>query len=416
MGSKIADNPISKLGDDLLEEILIRLPNPKFSSRCRPVCKRWNSMISNPTFNRRFVSHHRSKNETGGEPPLLFPSDDHPLSSILSFLPVPGEIRSKFRVWDSFKDLVLCGFNGRQWDTDPELGRLFLICNPFTKQWVALPLALETKSRSCETTEAKLVCQEAPKANSTLDLGDGQVFVYSDYQFRVLVRHSEMGYCSELQVFCSESCKWSRRKDPCPHSHTVSLNGKEYWIIRKTNEATLVRFDPFRLNVCQTTVDDDIYFFRRAGGGLLDHFSTSRGALYVSTCNYPNVLTIRRWEEGSWTWTTCYETRLETLKRNSGPEVGGLKVASLLAQHPEKPEVLFLQCHCDKIMTSVYSCNLRTEKLELVADQMTYGAFGRWKVFQPRTICFSTPIPSYQNLLGMYSGSYNDLVQSRKSI
>ncbi|CAL1369149.1 unnamed protein product [Linum trigynum] len=134
MGPKIADNPISKLGDDLLEEILIRLPNPKFSYRCRPICKRWSSMISNPTFNRRFVSHHRSKNETGGKPPLLFPSDDHPLSSILSFLPVPGEITSKFTVWDSFKDLLLlCGFNGRQWDTDPELGRLFLICKSVHK-------------------------------------------------------------------------------------------------------------------------------------------------------------------------------------------------------------------------------------------------------------------------------------------
>ncbi|CAI0400224.1 unnamed protein product [Linum tenue] len=48
--------PISKLGDDLLEKILIRsFPNPRSAGRSKPVCKRWNSLISHAGFNRGFV-------------------------------------------------------------------------------------------------------------------------------------------------------------------------------------------------------------------------------------------------------------------------------------------------------------------------------------------------------------------------
>ncbi|CAL1369233.1 unnamed protein product [Linum trigynum] len=108
--SMAADAPISKLGDDLVKEILIRsFPNPRSACRSKPVCKRWNSLISHARSNRRcgFVSHHRSNND--GQPPLLL-CKDNPLPSLISFLPVPDEFRSSFVVWDSFKDLILCGF------------------------------------------------------------------------------------------------------------------------------------------------------------------------------------------------------------------------------------------------------------------------------------------------------------------
>ncbi|CAL1391046.1 unnamed protein product [Linum trigynum] len=69
---------ISKLGDDLLVEILIRgLLNPRLACRSKLVCKQWSSLISSPSFNRRFVSHRQSR--SAGEPPLT-----------PSFLPVPG--------------------------------------------------------------------------------------------------------------------------------------------------------------------------------------------------------------------------------------------------------------------------------------------------------------------------------------
>ncbi|CAI0472741.1 unnamed protein product [Linum tenue] len=119
--------PISKLGDDLLEEVLIRsFPNPRSACRSKPVCKRWNTLISNARFNRRFVSHHHHHDRNGAESPpprIILLSKDDPLPSLLScFLPVPDGLRSHFIIWDSFEDLLLCGFQ----KTRGELGQVVL--------------------------------------------------------------------------------------------------------------------------------------------------------------------------------------------------------------------------------------------------------------------------------------------------
>ncbi|CAI0397019.1 unnamed protein product [Linum tenue] len=133
-----AVNSISKLGEDLLEEILIRLPTPRSACRCKAVCKLWRSLISSPRFNRRFVSRRQGINEL--QPPLVLSSEDQQ-SIIASFVPTPSvghELR--FAVLDSFQDLLLCGFQMPE-DLDDEFRRSYFVCNPFTKQWTALPLA-----------------------------------------------------------------------------------------------------------------------------------------------------------------------------------------------------------------------------------------------------------------------------------
>ncbi|CAL1365842.1 unnamed protein product [Linum trigynum] len=129
---------ISTLGDDLLIEILIRLPSPKFACRISTVCKRWSSLISSPRFNRSFVSHHESINEL--HPPLVLSSEDQQ-SIIQGFVPMPSvDHELRFAVLDSFQDLLLCGFQMPE-DLDDEFRRSYFVCNPFTKQWIALPLA-----------------------------------------------------------------------------------------------------------------------------------------------------------------------------------------------------------------------------------------------------------------------------------
>ncbi|CAL1405455.1 unnamed protein product [Linum trigynum] len=136
IGSKATNPPpttmIGKLGDDLLVEILVRsFPDPKSAFRCKAVCKRWSSLILSPCFNRRMVSHHQNVK--------LHPKELQ--SAILSLLPpMPSRVGGSLKVLDCYKDLVLCGF----WDVKQDNGehsRSYLICNPFTKQWVALPLA-----------------------------------------------------------------------------------------------------------------------------------------------------------------------------------------------------------------------------------------------------------------------------------
>ncbi|CAI0421064.1 unnamed protein product [Linum tenue] len=138
---------ISKLGDDLLTEILVRgFPDPRSACRSRAVCKQWRSLISDPCFGRRFLSYHQSMNKH--PPPKLLHSTDTKSVS-LSFIPWPADCASNiqlelasFAVFDCFKDLLLCGFGELGYrHTSAELGRTYLLCNPFTKQWMALPLA-----------------------------------------------------------------------------------------------------------------------------------------------------------------------------------------------------------------------------------------------------------------------------------
>ncbi|CAI0389367.1 unnamed protein product [Linum tenue] len=144
-----------------MAEVLIRAPEPGSAWRCKAVCKRWNSLISDTHFVRRYVSHHQqsSSNQYGGggeleEPPLM---SSNSRESILSFLPLPDGLAYEpvyFRVYDCYKDLVLCGFHeGRE--IRDEFCRSLFVCNPFTKQWIALPLAPETPSTAIGLKEAR---------------------------------------------------------------------------------------------------------------------------------------------------------------------------------------------------------------------------------------------------------------------
>ncbi|CAI0476061.1 unnamed protein product [Linum tenue] len=189
---------ISKLGNDLLAEILIRLPNPRSACQSKVVCKLWRSLISDPCFSRRFLSHHQRMNKPA-PPQLLLLSDDRE-SVVLRFLPTPHPLKRE--VFDCFKDLLLCGL-GEVGDrhSNAELARSYLICNPFTKQWIALPLAPE---RPVGLTElcARLVCE--PLISDSLDLGGGY-----EYRFRVVCIYQDRN-SMKLDVFSSDSGKWNK--------------------------------------------------------------------------------------------------------------------------------------------------------------------------------------------------------------
>ncbi|CAN0907963.1 hypothetical protein LINGRAHAP2_LOCUS25075, partial [Linum grandiflorum] len=224
-----ATSPISVLGDDLLVEILIRsFPDPKSASRCKAVCKQWSSLLSSPRFNRSFVSHHQKK-------PLL---RNELVSVISSFLPpIPDGVKGEtLQVFDCYKDLVLCGFS----DGYRRPIRQYLICNPFTQKWMALPLAPVDLCFWEPSPVARLVCE--PRNSINLDLGgdddqEQEVFVYSEYCFRVLAMYHDMSPLTlTIDMFCLESgeCKCRavslpghvmvRVKDVC------SCNGELFWL------------------------------------------------------------------------------------------------------------------------------------------------------------------------------------------
>ncbi|CAL1377036.1 unnamed protein product [Linum trigynum] len=255
---------ISKLGDDLLTEILVRgFPNPRSACRSRAVCKQWRSLISDPCFGRRFLSYHQSMNT---HPQLLHSTDKE--SALLSFIPWPADCASdieyeltRFAVFDCFKDLLLCGF----WEpgnrpTNDELARSYLLCNPFTKQWIALPLAPERPVGHTGLC-ARLVC-EPLDSNSLFGLGDG-----SEYRFRVVCIYQDVN-SMKLDVFSSESGEWTkealvlqgycRRERSC----VVSCDGVLYLSYARAqgnhdglSEPLIAAINPFRLDIPPTHID-----------------------------------------------------------------------------------------------------------------------------------------------------------------
>ncbi|CAL1365840.1 unnamed protein product [Linum trigynum] len=386
---------ISTLGDDLLIEILIRLPSPKFACRISTVCKRWSSLISSPRFNRSFVSHHESINEL--HPPLVLSSEDQQ-SIIQGFVPMPSvDHELRFAVLDSFQDLLLCGFQMPE-DLDDEFRRSYFVCNPFTKQWIALPLAPCRPTR-CSGLVARLVCE--PRNLYNLDLGDGRAgsVVYSEYRFRVvcLYRHmNKSNSCTKLDVFCSESGEWN--KDPvvvnthffCDRKNVVSCNGELFWVdiaIRGDigRHFMIAVFNPFCPDIPPSCID---------APQLLKPWwdiSVSQGALHVSAFN-------------------------------SEPEDGDSRIASsvwrLDDDHKsfslvceEKPEIVFF--HYLDVKGAILSCDLRRGDLEFHSELRVLLS-PRWTLFHPTISCWPIPIPRYEELRVIYDGSYSCWVQSSK--
>ncbi|CAL1387731.1 unnamed protein product [Linum trigynum] len=388
---------ISKLGGDLLLEVVIRVPDPRSAFRCKLVCKRWNSLISDPYFNRRFVSHHQRMNE--GYPSLLIRSRDRE-SVILSFLPLPCCFsKAPFRVFDCFKDLVLCGM----WVCDPGMGRSWFVCNPFTKQWVALPLMPKRSRKERAGMVARLVCE--PRSNPELDLGDGQVFVHSEYRFRVVCMYKEGGggdgMSTKLDVFCSESGAWTEgafvldSKYSTYLDQVVSCNGRFFCYASESAAIPpILGIDPFRLDRPPYRVDNH-------PGFSWEHFdiSISQGVLHIARLAHnsaaPPLLTVWRQEEDDdhqhISWSEVYQV---SLKEPSKPCNYSRERCYFACLHPDDPEIVFLYNDFDVILYH----DVRTGEEGVFDDEYSHP----WRLFQPRISCWPTPIPNYEKLRAAY--------------
>ncbi|CAI0389066.1 unnamed protein product [Linum tenue] len=394
---------IWKLADDLIVEILIRaLPNPRSACRCKLVCKRWSSLIFDPVrFNRRFISYHRSRNQ---QPPLLLHSDD-PQSIITSFLPMSRLSRMSFAVMDSYKDLVLCGFEDVG-PTSGELYRTYFLCNPFTKEWLALPLAPELPA-GCPYFFTRLVCE--PRMRNDLDLGDNQVFAYSsEYRFRV-VRLYPRGSSAKLDVFCSDTGEWTKDRLVIPNHYqciarnVVSCNGELFWSYAVPNQdkdavcrsrVFIAAFNPFRPDIPPTAIDAPEVFCKPGWD-----ISVSQGALHAIASS------VWRLEQDSKSWRKVCDG---LLKKSRLYELHHYLRPCL---HPEKAEVFFLKHRGDAGVVSVLSCDLRTGgEVELFAEARVFLSY--WNLFRVQFSCWPTSIPKYKELRVMYDGSCSCWIQS----
>ncbi|CAI0412798.1 unnamed protein product [Linum tenue] len=307
---------------------------------------------------------------------------------------MPSKIGARFKVLDCFKDLVLCGF----WDVDydnSEQCRSYLVCNPFTKQWMALPLAPE---------KAKLVCEPRSSSNCNLDLGDDRVFVYpSEYRFRVVCIYSHMKSV-KLDLFCSESGKWTKEALVRPghikigNKNVTSWNGELLWVYIETRDFDAGRIDPvvaawnpFRIDIPPTCIDVSAFYEKERWD-----ISVSQGALHVVALEertVPTCSSVWRLEEDRKSWKKQRETLLKTAVGFNYKS----KSSCLPFLHPNNPEVVFLHCRGGPDDNAILSCDLRRGELEFFAKLEVLAC--RFTVLQPiRVACWPTPIPRYEEL------------------
>ncbi|GER55206.1 F-box family protein [Striga asiatica] len=252
---------LSNISEDLLSEILVRLPNCRFAIQLSSVCRRWHSLISQPRFIPSFIRLHQDRDQSytilfrmnyrcirdtpeyyqlvctlfseeslliHGKRALLSPSN------YLDFMPSLMVVRA------SCNDLLLVSPDTFYLD-----GRFrnhhqrYYICNPVTKKWFLIPGETPLGTRAgfaliCNKNSYKVVLLDK---FTTVD-AKGKEFVDA--------------YGHTVSVFCSESGQWTRSfflfpprptRDYAIITNVVSCNGILYWMDGLYNLDRIVSFD-----------------------------------------------------------------------------------------------------------------------------------------------------------------------------
>ncbi|KAM3380362.1 hypothetical protein P3S68_005935 [Capsicum galapagoense] len=188
---------LNDVTDQVLHEILIRLPTNKEATRCKLVCKRWFSLLSSDHF-------------------FLHAEGLSRLTVDLRFLYAYRSIDHTISLAASSGDLILLdGRNHPAWN-------YYYICNIITRQWFALPPAhSETRGGYGESVGFLY---------EPLDNDDR----CSNY---VVLRFSPYGYYREgnarfdVQIFSSHKGTWTRslvtspRLFNCPDFRLLLVDG-----------------------------------------------------------------------------------------------------------------------------------------------------------------------------------------------
>ncbi|KAL6203988.1 hypothetical protein ACLB2K_021258 [Fragaria x ananassa] len=255
------------LPDLLLVEILCRLPRKEFVFQCKCVSKHWLNLISDPYFIGRFLHLQRFQKKTPIARTLMdrrgeeFPTPRTAQSSSNLLDPLFERVMSfhgleeKPYVVGTSNDLVLCCrtpyyINQRE----------FYICNPCTRQWIALP----PTARCCTHAAVGFISDPYYEEDSTTS--GTAVNINSDYRckvVRILPHYSAtmslwvVEHCKFIvQVFCLETGQWRESIASSPRNIEfaditgVAYNGMLYWTYKASEprgETGIIRLDPFMI-------------------------------------------------------------------------------------------------------------------------------------------------------------------------
>ncbi|XP_021824631.1 F-box protein At5g07610-like [Prunus avium] len=279
---------LDDLPDFLLVEILCRIPQ-KSAVQCMCVSKRWYGLVSDPYFVGRFLRL-QSDNQVPINTYFLFtnPKNKRKLFfdvwekepkrtsdlSLLSFLPPfqePPAVSVNTRggepiVVGEYNDLLLCC--ATTW-----FQRYYYICNPYTKQWDALP----PPPQCYKSIRVGFICDPYYNTTST----SSTIFqLNAEYRYsvvRLLPEFPGLENSSssqfKAQIFSSETGKWTESVVLSPRSFRfdnlacnagVACNGMLYWwsAAHADDGSFIIGLDPYSNNSSSTGGDHNKYYLR----------------------------------------------------------------------------------------------------------------------------------------------------------
>ncbi|KAL3375314.1 hypothetical protein AABB24_006684 [Solanum stoloniferum] len=251
------------LSDELLIEILIRLPSSKEATLCKSVCKRWFALISSDDFRKISLIHYRNCDKKTLIP-FTFVSIDYNYFHYLTddtdlyvseFCPENGfsrRVNSGFlnsdlppmnyiSLIESCGDLILCS-GGTSDRID------YYIANVLTKQWFLLPRTLprtplESNTRFMSTSERVGFLIEP----SSVDNAPCQYLVlrfisWGDSKFSIHVFSSKKGNWTRMIVTSPRNLNMLSRR-----TSIVACGRMFYTFIYERNDVVdcVLAFDPF---------------------------------------------------------------------------------------------------------------------------------------------------------------------------
>ncbi|XP_077219590.1 F-box protein At5g07610-like [Tasmannia lanceolata] len=299
-----SSNELIGFGDDLLMEIFSRLPVESIV-RFKCTSKEWHNLISNDSFQKSltmtmsglFYKTLEFYPKTVDEPKeSIFAqiSDGNSISEIsLSFLP----FYHNFIIINCCNGLIL----GRLCDKG---GGRYHVCNPLTKEWVALPELYKLTYTMREKNKRVFIDINAKLAYDPA--------ISPHYKVIFLWPYRDDNYIS-LDIFFSDSGKWVKSKMfcdiynvfPMDSKHDVFLDGTLYMVAKNSKRYCMVGMD-LKEETCRRIefpMGEDNY-------GLL---GTCRGCLHYAKCDNSRLRIWMLKDRYSSEWVLKHETSMKSL-------------------------------------------------------------------------------------------------------
>ncbi|CAN0896316.1 F-box protein At5g49610 [Linum grandiflorum] len=367
----------------LLVEVLARLPLRNVF-QCKSVCKLWLSCIQDSCFVTRFVEWNEGKNDdlqqkqvisfpvapNLDEMLLIQPSCSIPVTASqvsLEFLPFFAEWVPPPKGILNYRKFVSASNNGLL-VCSPKNSAQYYICNPLTRQWLALPLA-------------------PPTQRGAFGVG----FICDDSRFGLnLVRLLISRYGNPTQISAelfSSKTGWSTLvlpddivSDLCVQCPPVSYKGKIHWLLTDRN---FMIYDPekrklLRERVANGPPAEELYITSGTSREIVgfDSLSLCQGSFWIGQA-LNGYVRVFRLVNGMWVLEhnvdACNEMHVSSSslqqKLLTGPpcyggrmSYYGVPMLHFWSMHPSDPMIAYMS-----VDSLFLECNFRDRTMEVLS-------------------------------------------------